>query len=1065
MATSNRYLREREEQKQQDLASLELLSRDLKAYKKGPKEVKIKAAPKYVTGVTKSQGDEEYASNIRAFGSKQLARAFGMNMGMSAVQQEILNDLEAKYGSGDGVREFVDLSTQVICHLLIQAATFAVEGTDAKAALPFIYDFAMNKLESTDSISSMLDALNAITDASTTGVIPARGTAAAAQSVIGGKVYRFLRPLNLAHIERVDARYSPRIRSRNAMLEYIANAEAQNAVIRYMTDHALPDDVLAPAAIPEGADASTVQSAFEKYPAKDIVSTFDYYSKAVEKNLDMSMGIQVGDVKAFLDGAASALRGASSEMAQTGLRREIQNLFKRGFDSAASKISRLSPTSSTTDEDIAFIVAELADLLNAYNGVGTSSASRKTSRLLGAGLLPSQTLGSRVLEILKTEPSAQSIGGSGAFARENIEYLDAADEICPRDVNIQPRQGNRKFLGVQNEIGIAFINLRDAHNALIPVGRLEDTSRPQGLTSGTLRPTQAFADLVAKLINDFQTRVEKRMPLVVDGETFKRAMHEAYAQMLGATAFGPAGINDLKTDLIFTGVGTDAYNCNWGIPESRLNQFASGDTVSFGAVEQVILDLVDQRGRMLSSRKIRTATRDYSIASAKLLSDVIRSFKAQAENTNIALQTRRNPAMSTGQMVLTGTGSLVGTHAVSAGLNRVVQPASGSITAHAVDYMPSLAVAGYGIYKAQQGDKDLGYSLAGGAAAHMALRYMFTKMPALRFSENPFLKALQAPTNGLAHIVGDESMAASALTPASIDGKEDVGAYVLGLVNANDCPSLCYIACQLVKSGLKTTDKSYLDGVDAEDTALVLTVGQGVAEPAAQNCLDMARALVKLKCSMEVHGLKAMLENRKGLMFLGSGSFNGAKVNFKTPTGSDICKERLEKCKDTISKICNVPVTELSGFILEPGYNMDVYSGEDQVSYLQPAPSQTAQSGFAQLENAISRARTLGPQDLLQEGIGDLQDVSIIRATPKTARKIEKAGMGTSLGMSRMNPANELVALEVQGANGLMPVAPARQHSVPQGALNYAKIGHASDVTVSSEGLFNQGIFTPRYGR
>ena len=76
---------------------------------------------------------------------------------------------------------------------------------------------------------------------------------------------------------------------------------------------------------------------------------------------------------------------------------------------------------------------------------------------------------------------------------------------------------------------------------------------------------------------------------------------------------------------------------------------------------------------------------------------------------------------------------------------------------------------------------------------------------------------------------------------------------------------------------------------------------------------------------------------------------------------------------------------------------MDVYSGEDQVSYLQPAPQMTSQSGFVQLEDAIARSEELGPHDKMMEGIGDLQDVAVLRAAPSDARMIEGSGMGAGL--------------------------------------------------------------------
>ena len=314
-------------------------------------------------------------------------------------------------------------------------------------------------------------------------------------------------------------------------------------------------------------------------------------------------------------------------------------------------------------------------------------------------------------------------------------------------------------------------------------------------------------------------------------------------------------------------------------------------------------------------------------------------------------------------------------------------------------------------------------------------------------------------------------MAASALTPASVQGVEadDLGKYILRLVNANDDEILGHIACQLYKSGLEATEATYND---TEEGDLDLFVGDAKTDLDNKGCCALACALIHIKCVIDKYGLAVAEQGvsydapSHTIIFDGDIVVDGKRIPVKEAARSEECAKRVAACKQNMAAILGVELKDLlGGFILEPGYNMDVYSGEDQVSYLQPAPHVTAQPGMVQLENAISRARKLGPQELLQEGIEDLQDVAIIRATPKTARMIEDSGMGTSLGRSRMNPGQELVALEVMGANGLWPVAPERQQSVPQGALNYAKIGHASDVTVSSEGLFNRGIFTPRYGR
>lgn len=1063
MTTNNKVLLSYDRGLEQDIATLELQSRELDAYLKGPKEVKVKAAPKYVTGVTKSQGDEEYKQNLKAFGSKQLARSFGMNMGMLAVQQDVLNSLEGHFGSGGETREFVDLATQVICHLLIQCATYATDSGDLRNGLVSIRDLAVSEVESSSSISAMLKSLDEI-DADQYPEV---------SNLISGNVYRFLRPLNLVHIERVDAQYSPRVRARNTMLSYIDNEQARLAVIRYLTKHELPDDVLAPSAM----DGSNADTAFKKYPGKDVAATFEFYKKAVKENLDISLGIQVGDVKAALDAAIYSLQEAANKGLKTAQGQDFGPSavarLRKGFDKAISDLKKINPSSDLADEHVAYVTADLADLLGAYSWDSSGNASLKNNKLKNAGL-DSGTYAERVKEILTIRGDRNA--ATTSISQADIEYLDARDAICPIDVEkeasraaIGTVQASPRYYPIVDALSVVFYQLYNAHSSLMPIGRVEAALRPSEQGVGTLQVTQAFADLIGTSLTTVRNYTWGNKPSSgIDENLLEACLKETYDLLLGATT---PKVKSAEADCTFLSVEGNNYSSSWGISKSTLNDIAAGvsPTYTSAGIEDAILNLITREGRDVDARD-RRITRAYALSCAQVISDTILSIRAQATNTNVPIQVRRNPAMSAVQMGLTGAGSLVGAHAVSAIANRFVEPASSSVTSHALNYGPSLALATYGAVKASKGEKDLGYSLLGGAIAHIGLRYAFSNLPALRFSENPFLKALQAPTNGLAHLVGDESMAASALTPASIKDKEDVGAYVLRLVNANDCESLCYIAVQLYKSGLYVDgDGGYVAQLQQEGVdGLLLKVRDPQADLDAKKVCKLACDLTRLKCVMIAHGLNAMMQARtpaNSLGFNAKYSIDGKAVNFKEASESNVCKEALAKCKQTMSKILNVNVDTLSGFILEPGYNMNVYSGEDQVSYLQPAPHVTAQSGVSQLDHAISRARRLGPQELLQEGIEDLVDVSIIRATSKTARMIEHSGKGTSLGMSRMSPSHELVALEVEGANGLWPVAPERQQSVPQGALNYSKIGHASDVTVSSEGLFNRGIFTPRYGR
>jgi len=123
MSTRNKFLRAKQEREAAELQQLSQVSRDLTAQLKGPaKRLKLKIAPKYVAGYTKSQGDSEYTSDINAFTAKKLFRAFGSNKGARTLRSELHRELSSHFGSSGMLAQYVDLCTQVIMHLVIQGA-------------------------------------------------------------------------------------------------------------------------------------------------------------------------------------------------------------------------------------------------------------------------------------------------------------------------------------------------------------------------------------------------------------------------------------------------------------------------------------------------------------------------------------------------------------------------------------------------------------------------------------------------------------------------------------------------------------------------------------------------------------------------------------------------------------------------------------------------------------------------------------------------------------------------------------------------------------------------------
>jgi hypothetical protein len=1100
MTVSNKYLRQLEQERSQDLATLSQLSRDLDAHLKGKQVVKTKVPAKYV-GVTKAQGDAQYQTNLTRFGAKNLGRAFGVNMSLMELHNDTRAELEAMLGSGAALRDYVDICTEVIIQIIAQAAArmTAAQSEELKRG----YDLYMDKLRATSKVSEALKSLNK------------KGI-----GLFAHRVFNYLTPINRSYVEALQAINLSKIEARGDMIKYIANTNAQLAVSRYIVKKRPSEDVLLPGSIRGqnnrvqgsgalvsrlGATTSTekaVVRAFAANPSKDVVATYNYYRAAIDSEFDMGTGIRIGDVDASLKAAQTALNNAASAMNLTGIASKEARIFSDAFRTIAKRVGSHKVKDLDTS-DIELDIADIFDLIGAYDGIGTQSLTQSGQTIYQTNT--AQTVIDNIENILKAMPSAYTTIGSG-FAQQDIAFLDAQDAIRPSDVNsVETKKPT--LAAVRNNVSLAIVSLLDAIDEL-GVGISLGVDGIDQVVRAEPKVTDPFKSLVEQQIDAAQTRFSNTTNNAgIDTDIFNAAINEMYTQILGVTSVGGSPIETVNS-------GLNQAAKDWDITEARFEQIADGRIPSLSSrsadgrtIEQVLVDFVDRQfaASDRTNANVRRSTRDAVLQSAQLFCDVLEGVRLQAEYTGMVV--RQNPMGDLSGLQIAGvaTGSLVGTHALSALTNRFVQPKHGSVMSHVADLAPSLAVIGTGAYLAHgKGQKDLGYSLAGGAAGHLALRYLMKHVPALRFSDNIAAKALQAPTSGLAHLLGDTTMGVSGLTPANCeDHKGSLAEYVCSLICTNSASALPYIVTQLWQSGLNVKLGSTEDGkgvftfscegarsvarsaikddkVALAQVSSIMIALTMLAHPNSDSCtcsgdvvtcdqppqqendnIDalMASALTSLcgvlGCSTSENDIALLMMS--AMMLLPAGTDTAANA----AAGAEALQSLIGAGESSDA----APAPAVDGFILEPGYNMDVYSGEDQVSLLQPAPQMTSQAGFTQLENAVARSEQLGPQEKMLEGIGDLQDVAIIRSTPADARMVENMGAGVSLGQSRSNPSKELVALEVEGDNGLMSVTPARQRSVPQGALNYAKIGNAPNVDVSPHGLFNRGAFNPSYSR
>jgi hypothetical protein len=218
MTVSNIYVRQLEEQRSQDLATLAQLSRDLDAHLKGKQTVKTKVPAKYV-GVTNAQGDSQYQTNLTRFGARNLGRAFGVNMSLQELHDDTRKAIAAALGTGQQLSTYVDLCTQVVIHLIAQAA--ARMQASQSGQLSDGYGFMIARLTTSGRVGNLMSMLNSLNAATT---FTKGGTT---NTLFQNRVFSLLTPINRGYVEALTAINLSKIEARLDMVAYIASFSAQ----------------------------------------------------------------------------------------------------------------------------------------------------------------------------------------------------------------------------------------------------------------------------------------------------------------------------------------------------------------------------------------------------------------------------------------------------------------------------------------------------------------------------------------------------------------------------------------------------------------------------------------------------------------------------------------------------------------------------------------------------------------------------------------------------------------------------------------------------------------------
>jgi len=1069
-----------------------------------------KEKPKFEPA-TKESADY-VARNLTADANKNLNRIFGgLNGGQ--VQKEIARRIT-------GPIEYKHFAADVILHILCEAVPYlGGRGDNATRAGLRLAVEELIKGTNANGLARALDAVNTATTFAaaglTTPILTQTGISLGSTpptnfaNPIEKLVFQLLLPYNIEYIRFIDAK-TQRIRAADAdMKAFIANQAVQRAVILSLRSIPASDKVLMPNEI-GGYTASLVGDALVKFPAKDLDDTYNYYKKAYDNLASKGGSIARESVQPFIDAAIKQLEIVKREISGFPFSRKAKSKFEKAIDIISGR-EILSATGGELDDESKLQLAYLsiAELVGAVSATPALDAPFPTTP--GAGTIAASV--NAELAALGTD--YQSSFPSSELSVEESDLQAAIKPSALGSINYDPMYGKAKT-ALANAVQL----LTSAYPMATSVSAL-------GIISGSLAAPTAAARVAPTVTAEFKEAVQKAL---IDVVTLVKNFVNRLASTSGKDVFNDILIKYLQTltgdqGLALTDFAT-GYNFP-NVPESFYLALASSEGVNALADGAGGIDALKKSLLRLAQSQVATAARTAPVFMADrrvlpvLLEETFEQIDDYLDGTveqlrYSGMKLRQNPSdwynpATTGGRVAGVVGGLYGTHALTAVVNSVAKPKAGSMAAHAVNFLPTLAVAGVGGGLAYKHDKQGAMiSAVGGGLAHLVLRTV-GKVPAVRFGSGALAKGFQYVVNGPAYLVGDDSMGYCSALPFSVSTADAAGiAQIIKACRMNDSVSAAVLGMQAAMRGLKIepisdTQQNIKISIEPAGGPDFVKIAAMPATNEAEKASKAAAYITGLKLVMDAAMSFCQLShliNVSGVEYGAEGKPTAAFAKDKL-----LSKEACDANQLAAVKLCpmvevavgelkalpapapapapasttapaapadpaaaNTPASNgyrsLGNYIQMPGYSVTgVYQDEDTMEYLRPSPKESADPGIKQLNATLERARVLTPSQLVHEGYADLRDTTVLFVDPRVAQRAHSCGLGTDLGQSRMNPGANLFALDVESDVGTTPIYDADNFDVPQGKISHKRVigPGKTEVVTPTGGSFGGGVFKPRF--
>ena len=619
--------------------------------------------------------------------------------------------------------------------------------------------------------------------------------------VFGAIAYSVLNVLpqgELPVLKEVKSKYIAKLTSDNSIAEAVK--AVQNVQFNDGTS-AVPNMVTIKSVITRQADLIYPYSmSYIKYldamVSKDVLDQ-DKKARFIFSNYDTMYSTVVSDPPPVTVPMPNILDSNLSPRNYNGVKGFFKNFSEYSLDDTFKYLSRVAGRSSVRVLDRTELNAIKQGIIANFNSI--ESSIKKAGLGTSENLSEVRDLKSRVLACVKSNPSIEDIKELKLLLEQAVldTAINTVEALGTRTIF------SRDLIDIFKGSGTLSAEETSANSSFKAIDSLATEYMSLVLQTGDIDTVEKFIKAQVTNISDLRVGISSELTSFIETQ-FKNTL-KAVKKVVGTDTYTQPeltteALNGLLVGYVdgtvFSTTGTGSTGAQIDVDvDVKLIDVVAEDLANGGSLDIINLtsgDIVSTETNLALDDIERTNPQRQSFDKIyKLVLRVAEVLQERLDATltiamrDPSLKMRKNPALSTMAKVGVGSGAFVGTHALTALTQRLVNSdgQTSGLKYHASEYTPPALVAGLGLYLHYKADshQDFGMPLVGGALASVVIREATRRISRDSVLHKYFLKYVGVKpaeligdkTFGSAPAVVPEIAPATATTPATATATEN----------------------------------------------------------------------------------------------------------------------------------------------------------------------------------------------------------------------------------------------------------------------------------------------------